>query len=161
MGNNTTDNAAGDRALKAGSPERFGYEWHTYSELRQEYEDQFRRWTAPLDSSEWRDRTFLDVGCGMGRNSYWPMTWGARGGVAIDVDDASLASARQTLSGAIGWRSAYLPTVSPWTARLRSSSRLASLNIFSRLRPQTVFAPSWAIRGHARTEAPFPPANAA
>src|SRR5882757_295785 len=99
MGNNTTDNAVGDRALKAGSPERFGYEWHTYSELRQEYEDQFRRWTAPLDSSEWRDRTFLDVGCGMGRNSYWPMTWGARGGVAIDVDDASLASARQTLSG--------------------------------------------------------------
>ena len=99
MSSDTTGKPAGDTAIAAGSPERFGYEWHTYSELRQEYEDQFRRWTAPLDSSEWRDRTFLDVGCGMGRNSYWPMTWGARGGVAIDVDDASLASARQTLSG--------------------------------------------------------------
>lgn len=82
----------------AGSPERFGFEWQTYAELRQEYEDQFRRWTSPLDVSEWRGCRFLDVGCGMGRNSYWPMTYGAASGVAIDVNDGSLASARQTLA---------------------------------------------------------------
>ncbi len=87
-----------DAAVEAGSPDRFGYEWRTYSELRPEYEEQFRRWTAPLTPDEWRNRDFLDVGCGMGRNSYWPMTYGAHSGVAIDIDNASLASARGTLS---------------------------------------------------------------
>jgi SAM-dependent methyltransferase len=93
-----TEQSTADRAVAAGSPERFGFEWQNYSELRQEYEDQFRRWTAPIDVSEWHDLRFLDVGCGMGRNSYWPMTYGARSGVAIDVNEGSLASARQTLS---------------------------------------------------------------
>jgi SAM-dependent methyltransferase len=87
-----------DSALVAGSPDRFGYEWHNYSELRPEYEEQFRRWTVHLTPADWRGLTFLDVGCGMGRNSYWPMTYGAAGGLAIDVDDRSLAAARQTLA---------------------------------------------------------------
>jgi SAM-dependent methyltransferase len=98
MGNDSTTKASGDAAVAAGSPDRFGFEWQTYPELRQEYEEQFRRWTSPIDTSEWRDRTFIDVGCGMGRNSYWPMTYGASAGVAIDVNEGSLASARRTLS---------------------------------------------------------------
>jgi SAM-dependent methyltransferase len=87
-----------DATLAAGSPERFGYEWHNYSELRPEYEEQFRRWTALLRPDDWRGLTFLDVGCGMGRNSYWPMSYGAAGGLAIDVDERSLAAARRTLA---------------------------------------------------------------
>jgi SAM-dependent methyltransferase len=97
--------------LAAGSPERFGYEWHNYAELRPEYEEQFRRWTALLQPDDWRGRRFLDVGCGMGRNSYWPMSYGAAGGLAIDVDDRSLAAARRTLapfpSVRVEMRSAY------------------------------------------------------
>lgn len=81
-----------------GSPERFGYEWNAYSEVYPEYEEQFRRWTAHLKPEDWRGVRFLDVGCGMGRNSYWPMRYGAAGGVAIDVDDRSLAAARRTLA---------------------------------------------------------------
>jgi SAM-dependent methyltransferase len=100
-----------DRALAAGSPERFGYEWHNYSELRPEYEEQFRRWTALLRPDDWRGLSFLDVGCGMGRNSYWPMSYGAAGGLAIDVDERSLAAARRTLapfpSVRVEMRSAY------------------------------------------------------
>jgi SAM-dependent methyltransferase len=42
---------------------------------------------------------FIDVGCGMGRNSYWPMKYGAVGGTAIDVDQRSLAAARRNLAG--------------------------------------------------------------
>ena len=80
-----------------GSPDRFGYEWNEYSELRPEYEEQFRRWTVLIPEDEWRGRRFLDVGCGMGRNSHWPMTYGAAAGASIDVDDRSLASARRTL----------------------------------------------------------------
>jgi SAM-dependent methyltransferase len=92
------DPSAVDRTLAAGSPDRFGYEWQNYSELRPEYEEQFRRWTVQLKPEDWRGLTFLDVGCGMGRNSYWPMTYGAAGGLAIDVDDRSLAAARRILA---------------------------------------------------------------
>jgi SAM-dependent methyltransferase len=81
----------------SGSPDRFGYAWAEYAELRPEYEEQFRRWTVLIPEAEWRGRSFIDVGCGMGRNSHWPMSWGAAAGTAIDVDDRSLASARRTL----------------------------------------------------------------
>src|ERR1700675_3200905 len=84
--------------VASGAPDRFGYEWQNYSELRPEYEEQFRRWTVHLKPEDWRGLTFLDVGCGMGRNSYWPMTYGAAGGLAIDVDDRSLSAARRTLA---------------------------------------------------------------
>jgi SAM-dependent methyltransferase len=84
--------------LSAGSPDRFGYEWHAYQDLRPEHEEQFRGWSAHLAPTEWRKLTFLDVGCGMGRNSYWPMVYGAAGGLAIDVDDRSLAAAKRTLA---------------------------------------------------------------
>ena len=82
----------------AGSSDRFGYEWDRYSEMRPEYEEQFRRWTLHLRPEDWRGVYFLDVGCGMGRNSYWPMTYGAAGGVAIDLDTRTLANARRTLA---------------------------------------------------------------
>jgi SAM-dependent methyltransferase len=84
--------------LELGSPDRFGFEWRTYKELLPLYEEQFRRWTIPLEPADWKGKIFLDVGCGMGRNSYWPMIYGAAGGKAIDVDLNSLASAKMTLS---------------------------------------------------------------
>jgi len=82
-----------------GSPDRFGYEWGTYSQILPEYEEQFRRWTPHLSPEDWSGRRFLDVGCGMGRNSLWPMRYGAGGGVAADIDPRSLASAERNLSG--------------------------------------------------------------
>lgn len=97
--------------LAAGSPDRFGYEWQNYSALRPEYEAQFRGWTAHLKPEDWRGLRFLDVGCGMGRNSYWAMSYGAAGGLAVDVDDRSLDAARRTLANwpavCIEHRSAY------------------------------------------------------
>jgi SAM-dependent methyltransferase len=84
-------------AEKLGSPERFGFEWEHYASLLTQSEEQFRRWTIHLKSEDWRGLRFLDVGCGMGRNSYWPMRYGAQGGYAIDLDPRSLASARALL----------------------------------------------------------------
>jgi SAM-dependent methyltransferase len=81
----------------AGSPDRFGFEWDTYSELRAEHEEQFRRWSAHLSPADWAGKSFLDVGCGMGRNSYWPLRYGAARGVAVDIDVRSIAAARRTL----------------------------------------------------------------
>lgn len=86
------------RLDRAGSPERFGYEWGAYGEVLPEYEEQFRRWTRHLSPDDWRGATFLDVGCGMGRNSLWPLAYGARDGVAVDIDDRSLANARLNLA---------------------------------------------------------------
>jgi SAM-dependent methyltransferase len=80
-----------------GSPDRFGYQWRLYGEILPEYEEQFRRWTTPLGPEDWRGKEFLDVGCGMGRNSYWPLKYGAAGGVAVDIDERSLESARRNL----------------------------------------------------------------
>jgi SAM-dependent methyltransferase len=81
-----------------GSPDRFGYEWDAYAEILPEYEEQFRRWTVHLLPQDWWSRSFLDVGCGMGRNSFWPMSYGAREGVAVDIDERSLEAARRNLA---------------------------------------------------------------
>jgi SAM-dependent methyltransferase len=81
-----------------GSPDRFGWEWDEYGEILPEYEEQFRRWTTHLSPSDWQGKRFLDVGCGMGRNSWWPMRYGAEGGIAIDIDDRSLRQARRNLA---------------------------------------------------------------
>ncbi len=87
----------GTRDLR-GSPDRFGYEWDAYAEMLPEYEEQFRRWTVHLAPQDWWGRSFLDVGCGMGRNSFWPMSYGAREGVAVDIDERSLEAARRNLA---------------------------------------------------------------
>jgi SAM-dependent methyltransferase len=81
-----------------GSPERFGFSWDTYSELLPVHEEQFRLWTTPLQPQDWHGKRFLDAGCGMGRNSFWPLSYGAASCVSIDVDDRTLARARQTLT---------------------------------------------------------------
>jgi SAM-dependent methyltransferase len=41
---------------------------------------------------------FVDGGCGIGRNSHWPMTYGAAGGLAVDVDERTLGRARMNLA---------------------------------------------------------------
>lgn len=97
MFNERASIARGDRDSR-NSVDRFGWEWETYSEILPEYEEQFRRWTVHLSPEDWRGKTFLDVGCGMGRNSYWPMSYGARGGVAVDLDERSLANATRNLA---------------------------------------------------------------
>lgn len=81
-----------------GSPDRFGYEWDAYAEILPEHEEQFRRWTVHLEPQDWLDKSFLDVGCGMGRNSLWPITYGACEGCAVDIDERSLEAARHNLA---------------------------------------------------------------
>ena len=103
---------------QSGSPDRFGYEWGAYSELLPVYEQQFRSWTPGIAQTDWIGKTFLDVGCGMGRNSYWPMRYGAAGGVAVDLDSRSLAAAKLTLRGYPTMEVACLSTYDlPYTNR--------------------------------------------
>lgn len=78
------------------SEERFGYEWHKYSTLSPFYEGQFRNWTG-MGPNDFKGKDVLDAGCGMGRNSYWPLLWGAKNVTAFDNDERSLDAARLTL----------------------------------------------------------------
>lgn len=79
------------------SQDRFGYEWDKYSWVAGDYEGQFRNWTSPLTPDDWKGKNVLDAGCGMGRNSYWPMKWGALSVTSFDFDERSVARARETL----------------------------------------------------------------
>lgn len=79
------------------SEERFGYEWKKYAHIAPAYEGQFRNWTG-VDPEDFVGKDVLDAGCGMGRNSYWPLRWGAKSVTAFDNDEQSLASARTTLT---------------------------------------------------------------
>lgn len=87
-----------DTRDRAGSPERFGYSWAIANKILPDHQVQFRQWTVALPRQAWRGSRFLDGGCGMGRNSHWAMIDGAAGGVALDIDDRSLAAARSNLA---------------------------------------------------------------
>ncbi|KKW12489.1 MAG: Methylase involved in ubiquinone/menaquinone biosynthesis [Parcubacteria group bacterium GW2011_GWA2_49_9] len=80
------------------STERFGYEWDKYASMDERYEAQFRNWTYPLAEDDFKGKKILDAGCGMGRNSFWPLSWGARVAVAFDFDRRSVARAKETLA---------------------------------------------------------------
>lgn len=79
------------------SEERFGYEWTRYAHMHPLYEHQFQTWVGSLAPDGFKDKDVLDAGCGMGRNSVWPLMYGARSVTAFDNDEHSLASARLTL----------------------------------------------------------------
>lgn len=86
-----------NEALKAGSPDRFGYEWSFYSTILPESREQLKRWLGNTGLSSFRGRRVLDVGCGMGRNPYWMLQEGAASLVAIDADPQSVQAAKHNL----------------------------------------------------------------
>jgi len=95
MSNNVSE--VNDAELR-GSPDRFGHSWNIFSEMLPVHEEQFLRWTTGLEKSDWREKTFLDVGCGIGRNSYWPFSYDAKSSLSIDIDERTLAAARRNLT---------------------------------------------------------------
>lgn len=81
-----------------GSPDRFAYEWSTYSQILPESRQQLERWLGATRLSTFAGKRVLDVGCGMGRNPHWFAEAGAASVLAIDVDDGSLDAARRNLA---------------------------------------------------------------
>lgn len=94
-----------------GSTERFGHSWNIFSEILPIHEEQFKRWITGLNPIDFKDKKFLDVGCGIGRNSFWPLKYGAKSCLAIDLDERTLAAAEKNLSiypnAVVDRRSAY------------------------------------------------------
>src|SRR5882672_6035789 len=83
---------------QAGSPDRFGYEWSTYSQILPESRGQLQRWLGPTTLESFKGKRVMDVGCGMGRNPYWYAKAGAADVLGVDVDDGSLNAARANLA---------------------------------------------------------------
>jgi 2-polyprenyl-3-methyl-5-hydroxy-6-metoxy-1,4-benzoquinol methylase len=80
------------------SEKRFGYECSVYNGLNPLYEEQFKQWLGPVTPAMLQGKRVLDAGCGMGRNSYWCLKWGAKEIVAFDNDDRTVHQAKSTLS---------------------------------------------------------------
>jgi len=81
-----------------GSQKRFGYEWGKYHQMDSNYELQFKKWISPLKPEDFKNKKVLDAGCGMGRNSYWALKYGAKELVAFDYDQRSVEAAKRNLS---------------------------------------------------------------
>jgi 2-polyprenyl-3-methyl-5-hydroxy-6-metoxy-1,4-benzoquinol methylase len=81
-----------------GTQYQFGYEWNLYREILPLHKEQFCRWITPVTLSFFKDKTFMDAGCGIGRNSYWPLLEGAKSAYAFDYDKRTVAVAKQNLS---------------------------------------------------------------
>jgi len=77
--------------------ERFGYQWNKYNKLAPLYKDWLINWIGPLTPEDFKNKRVLDVGCGMGRLSYWVLKWGASSTVSFDYDERSVAATRETL----------------------------------------------------------------
>ena len=87
-----------DQRTSKGSPDRFGYEWSTYSGIMPESKGQLERWLGPTTLETFRGKRVMDVGCGMGRNPYWYAEAGATSVLGVDMDDGSISAARQNLA---------------------------------------------------------------
>jgi len=81
-----------------GSTERFGYEWKTYSKITPEYKEQFVKWIYPLELNDFKDKKVLDAGCGIGRNSLWPLIYGAKEVTSFDYNKNSVEAAKKNLA---------------------------------------------------------------
>ncbi len=79
------------------SHNRFSYEWQKYPDIIPEYETQFLRWIIPIKPVFFKKKIILDVGCGTGRNSVWPLRYGAKKIVAFDEDVKIVQIARKNL----------------------------------------------------------------
>ena len=74
----------------------FGWQWQEFTEMHDEYREQFLDWIAPIQPAFFRDKIVLDAGCGIGRHVYWASQFGAREVIGIDFSDAVETAYRST-----------------------------------------------------------------
>jgi SAM-dependent methyltransferase len=93
--------------MSDGTEGTFGYEWAIYREIIPLHKKQFLGWISPLELSFFKGKSFMDAGCGIGRNSLWPLEAGAASGYAFDFDERTVAVARENLKDHPNCRVAY------------------------------------------------------
>lgn len=75
----------------------FGFEWSTFKEIYDSYEDNFLSYINPIRKEFFKDKLVLDAGCGAGRHSYFASKYGARV-IGIDISPKAIITARKNLS---------------------------------------------------------------
>ena len=80
------------------SEKRFGYQWQKYNQIDPNYKIQFKKWIKPFKLNDFKGKKVLDAGCGMGRNSFWSLKYGAKELVAFDYDKRSVNVAKKNLA---------------------------------------------------------------
>jgi SAM-dependent methyltransferase len=83
--------------MTEGTQQQFAYEWNIYRKILPIHKEQFCRWIHPIKLEFFKDKTFMDAGCGIGRNSYWPLLESAKSGYAFDYDQRTVKVAQENL----------------------------------------------------------------
>ena len=81
---------------KQATAEAFGYEWTHFTELTDQYREEFLDWIKPVPEDFFRDKVVLDGGCGKGRHAYLAAQFGAREVIAVDLSEAVEAAFQNT-----------------------------------------------------------------
>ncbi len=66
----------------------FGWQWQEFTELHDEYREQFLDWVKPIQPEFFEGKIVLDAGCGIGRHTYWASQFGAKEVIGIDLSAA-------------------------------------------------------------------------
>lgn len=73
---------------KEKTAQAFGWEWQEFTEMHEEYKEQFLDWIKPLQPDFFQGKVVLDAGCGIGRHAYWASRFGAKEVIGIDFSAA-------------------------------------------------------------------------
>ena len=84
-------------ATQAETARSFGYEWHRFPEMYDEWEKQFLDYMQPHTADFFSGKKILDAGCGNGRFAYYAAKYGAEVW-AIDLGPAVEVARRNTQS---------------------------------------------------------------
>ncbi|HSE19116.1 MAG TPA: methyltransferase domain-containing protein [Pyrinomonadaceae bacterium] len=84
-------------ATQADTAHSFGYEWHRFPEMYEEWEKQFLNYMQPHAADFFPGKKILDAGCGNGRFAYYAAKYGAEVW-AIDLGPAVEVARRNTQS---------------------------------------------------------------
>lgn len=89
--------ATGTDSKQAETALSFGYEWHRFPEMYEEWERQFLNYMQPHGQDFFRGKKALDAGCGNGRFAYYAAKYGAEVW-AIDLGPAVEVARKNTES---------------------------------------------------------------
>ena len=74
--------------LKKNTLRSFSYQWNTFSEMYEHWEENFRSYFQPLiEPQDFSGKLVLDAGCGFGRHAFYAGKFGAEV-VAMDLSEA-------------------------------------------------------------------------
>ena len=98
-----------------GSPDRFGSNWKKFRNFDTIYEDQFLAWILPLQKSDLKNKKILDGGCGIGRNTFYCIKYGAKAVYSFDIEESTVNIAKENLKN---FKNAYIFKDSIFTQEL-------------------------------------------